>query len=182
MLWIFLPLLSAFFYPFLHIANGWIFNFLEITPNIALIYLPSFLRLLNVLVLGKVWGTLATALGGTFLMLVMNDQSVVGLLNVLCSASGPLLAVIVFRRCSGQDVNLRSLKDLGLVTFGYCLISTVLHHLVWTLFAPALLGMPQQLLWMMLGDFNGALIGAYALKWTATRFNLGRSSPRDGSL
>jgi hypothetical protein len=50
-----------------------------------------------------------------------------------------------------------------------------MHHLVWTWFDPAQLITPQQVWWMMLGDFNGALIGAYALKWTATRFNIGRS-------
>jgi hypothetical protein len=31
---------------------------------------------------------------------------------------------------------------------------------------------------MMLGDFNGALIGAYALKWTASRFNIGGPAQR----
>jgi hypothetical protein len=104
-----------------------------------------------------------------------NFKSFVGLLNVLCSALGPLLAVLVFRCYTGRDVNLQSLKDLGLVTLGYCLVNAMMHHLVWTWFDPAQLIAPQQVWWMMLGDFNGALIGAYALKWTATRFNIGRS-------
>ena len=63
---IFLTLLSALSYPLIHVANGWIFSSLEITPNVGLIYLPAFIRMLNVLVLGKVKGTLATALGGIF--------------------------------------------------------------------------------------------------------------------
>jgi hypothetical protein len=176
----FLPLLSAFAYPLLHMANDCIFGFLEITPSVSLIYLPAFLRLLNVLILGPVWGTLATAIGGIFLMLVLGDTSFVGLLNVLCSASGPLLAVMVFRFYTGRDLNLKSLKDLGLVTLGYCLVNAMMHHLVWTWFDPAQLIAPQQVWWMMLGDFNGALIGAYALKWTATRFNLGVPVQRDG--
>lgn len=178
----FLPLLSAVVYPFLHIANGWIFTSLEITPHVGLIYLPAFMRLLNVLVLGKIRGTLATALGGIFLMQMMGDHSFVGLLNVLCSASGPLLALMVFRFYTGRDVSLLSLKDLGLVTLGYCLANAIIHHLIWTLFDPGQLVAPQQLLWMMLGDFNGALIGAYALKWAATRFNIGSPTQRDGSL
>jgi hypothetical protein len=40
----FLLLLSAFAYPLLHMANDCIFGFLEITPNVSLIYLPAFLR------------------------------------------------------------------------------------------------------------------------------------------
>lgn len=175
---IFLTLLSAFVYPFLHIANGWIFASLEITPHIGLVYLPAFIRMLNVLVLGKVWGTLATALGGIFLLQMMGDQSLIGFLNVLCSASGPLLAILIFRFYTGREVSLQSLKDLGIVTLGYCLANAIVHHLVWTLFDPEQLVAPQQLLWMMLGDFNGALIGAYALKWAATRFNIGGPTQR----
>jgi hypothetical protein len=151
---------------------------LEITPHVGLIYLPAFIRLLNVLVLGIYRGTLATALGGFFLMMVFSDRSVAGFLNVLCSATGPLLAVLVFRFYTGRDVNLQSLKDLGFVTLGYCMANAVVHHLVWSLFDPSQLVVPQQLLWMMLGDFNGALIGAYALKWTASRFNIGGPAQR----
>jgi hypothetical protein len=55
------------------------------------------------------------------------------------------------------------------------LVNAMTHRLVWTLFDPAQLIAPQQVWRMMLGDLNGALIGAYALKWTATRFNIGRS-------
>ncbi len=178
MLDIFLLLLSAIVYPFLHMANGWIFTSLEITPHVGLVYLPAFMRMLNVLVLGKVRGTLATALGGIFLMQVFNDHSVVGFLNVLCSAIGPLLAVLVFRFYTGREVSLLSLKDLGIVTLGYCLANAIVHHVVWTLFDPQQLVAPQQLLWMMLGDFNGVLIGAYALKWAALRFNIGGPTQR----
>ncbi len=176
---LFLTLLSAFFYPFLHVANAWLFSDLEVTPHVGLIYLPAFIRLVNVLVLGKVRGTMATALGGMFLMMVFSDHSMVGFLNVLCSAAGPLLAVFVFRFYTGRDVRLQSLKDIGFVTLGYCMANAIVHHLVWMLFDPLQLVVPQQLLWMMLGDFNGALIGAYALKWTATRFNIGGPVQRD---
>jgi hypothetical protein len=169
---IFLTLLSACIYPFLHIMNGWIFSSLEITPHVGVIYLPAFVRMLNVLVLGNFKGTLATVLGGIFLMMVSRDSSVVGFLSVLCSASGPLLAVWMFRFYTGRDVSLLSLKELGIVILLYSLLNALLHHLVWTLLDPAQLVRPQQFLWMMLGDFNGALIGAYALKWAAGRFNM----------
>jgi hypothetical protein len=174
----FWALLSALAFPFLHFSNGWVFSFLEVTPFVNLIYLPSFLRMLNVLVLGKFWGTLATALGGVFLMQMSNDQSIVSLMNVLCSASGPLLAVMAFRYFTGRDVSLQSLKDLGIVTLGYCAVNAIVHHLVWSQFDTVQLVAPQQLLWMMLGDFNGALIGAYGLKWVATRFNMGGPAQR----
>lgn len=174
----FWTLLSALAFPFLHLLNDWAFGFLEITPFVSLIYLPSFVRMLNVLVLGKLWGTLATALGGIFLMQMSSEPSFVDLMNVLCSASGPLLAVMAFRYYTGRDVSLQSLKDLGTVTLGYCVVNALVHHLVWSQFDAAQLVAPQQLLWMMLGDFNGALIGAYALKWTATRFNIGGPAQR----
>jgi len=119
---LFLVLLSALVFPFLHLTNTWAFSSLEITPHVGLIYLPAFIRLLNVLVLGIVRGTLATALGGIFLLQVLSDHSVVGFINVLCSASGPLLAVLVFRFYTGRDASLLSLKDLGIVAIGHWLL------------------------------------------------------------
>ncbi|MDO9277075.1 MAG: hypothetical protein Q7U05_00750 [Polaromonas sp.] len=175
---LFLILLSAVVFPLLHMANAWAFSSLEITPHVGLIYLPAFIRLLNVLVLGKVRGTLATALGGIFLMQLSSDHSLVGVVNVLCSALAPVLAVMVFRFYSGRDVSLLSLKDLGIVTLGYCIANAVFHHLAWSLLDPYQVVKPHQLLWMMLGDFNGALIGAYALKWVAKRFNKGGPAQR----
>lgn len=175
MLELFLILLSAFVFAFLHLSNAWAFSALEVTPHVGLIYLPAFIRLFNVLVLGNVRGTLATALGGILLMTVFNEHSVVGFLNVLCSASGPLFAVWVFRFYAGREVNLVALKEVGIVTLGYCMVNAIFHHAVWTFFDPSQLVAPQQVLWMMLGDLNGALIGAYCLKWTAKRFNIGRS-------
>jgi hypothetical protein len=166
-------LLSALVFYFLHLANAWAFSSLEVTPQVALIYLPSFIRIFNVLVLGKVRGTLATALGGIFLMTLFNEHPVIGFLNVLCSASGPLIAVWFFRFYAGREVNLLALKEVGIVTLGYCMANAIVHHAVWSFFDPNQLVAPQQLLWMMLGDFNGALIGAYCLKWTAKRFEIG---------
>jgi hypothetical protein len=93
--------------------------------------------------------------------------------------SGPLLAVMAFRYFNGRDVSLQSLKDLGIVTLGYCAVNAIAHHhLVWSQFDAVQWVAPQQLLWMMLGDFNGALIGAYGLKWVATRFNFGGPAQR----
>jgi len=157
-------------FPLLHKANGWLFAFAEISPNIGLIYLPAFLRLLNVLVLGKFKGTLAGLLGG-FILLQFNDLDPVPLsvVNMLCSSAGPVLAVLLFEHWRGRSVNLLSLKDLGLVTLIYCLTNATLHHFAWALIAPGHLREPQQVLWMMIGDLLGTLIGAYLLKWAAAR-------------
>jgi hypothetical protein len=46
--------------------------------------------------------------------------------------------------------------------------------MVWTIFDPRQLASPEMVVWMMLGDLNGALIGAYALKWLAGRFQFQR--------
>lgn len=168
-----LILLSAVLFGLLHTANGWIFSFAQVTPHIGWIYLPAFLRLVNVLILGNLRGTVATALGGFFLMLFSGDVGVSGFLNVVCSCSGPLVAVVLFRFHTGRDVSLVSVKDLAALTLVYCVANALAHHLIWTLIEPAKVLKPQQLAWMMVGDLSGAMMGAYGLKWFATRFKIG---------
>jgi hypothetical protein len=173
MLEIRLILLSAVLFGLLHTVNGWIFSFAQVTPHIGWIYLPAFLRLVNVLVLGNLRGTVATALGGVLLMLVSGSISGVGFLNVASSCSGPLIAVALFRFQTGREVSLVSLKDLAALTLAYCVANALAHHLIWTLFDPAQVLTPEQLAGMMVGDFSGAMIGAYGLKWFAQRFKIG---------
>jgi len=55
-----LILALAALYPAVHILNGWLFDFATINHHISLIYLPAFLRLFNLLVLGPIYGTLTT--------------------------------------------------------------------------------------------------------------------------
>lgn len=162
-------------YPVMHTANHWLFSFAEFSPNVALIYLPAFLRLLNVLVLGKLKGTLATLLGGFFLLLInAHDPLALKLSHMLASAASPLLALLAFEQWRKRPVNLLSLSDLALVTLIYCLANSVIHHFLWAAFFPQLLGMPEQMLSMAVGDLTGTLIGAYVLKWAAQRLGLGR--------
>ena len=169
-----IPLLALLF-ALAHAGTVHFLGFAEISPHVTLIYLPAFLRLLHVLLLGKFRGTLATALGGILLMQSQDGIHLVGLMNVACSASGPLLALWLFERIHGRPVCLNSLKDVGLVTLVYCFANAGVHHMLWTIFEPGQLASPQTVVWMMLGDLNGALIGAYVLKWTASRFELQRS-------
>ena len=151
-------------YPLLHIFNGIVFKFAEITPHIGLIYLPSFLRLFNVLVLKPRDGTLATLLGGVLLMEHFNDSTIVSLLNVVCSAGGPLVALYFFKLYHDREVDLTSLRDLTALTLIYAPANAMLHHLMWVFLDPGQLAVPEQVLWMTLGDIFGALIGAYMLK------------------
>lgn len=167
---------SAIAYPALHLLNAWLFSFAELTPHIGLIYLPSFLRLFNVLVLGPIKGTLATFAGGMLLMVVVGAEgSLLDFLNTACSAAGPLVAVFLFNWWFARSAQISSLRDVAILALIYCAANALLHHLMWTFFDPSQLVNPMNLFWMALGDFNGALFGAYVLKWIATRSRLGRS-------
>lgn len=167
---------SAIAFPLVHLFNGWLFGFAEITPSIGLIYLPAFLRLFNVLVLGLIKGTLATFAGGLLLMLMLGGSgSIVEILSIVCSAGGPLVAVLAFRLTRGRPAQIGSLHDVAVVALIYCAANALLHHLMWSFFDPSQLASPLNLFWMALGDFNGALLGAYALKWVAGRLRIGQS-------
>jgi len=50
----------AVLFPVTHILSGWLFDFATINDNISLIYMPAFLRLFNLLVMGPLYGTLST--------------------------------------------------------------------------------------------------------------------------
>ncbi len=160
--------ISAATFPLLHLLNGWLFSFAELTPHIGLVYLPAFLRLFNVLVLGPVKGTAATFAGGLLLMFMLGGSgSLVELLHIACSAGGPLVAIAVFSWTRGRPAQIGSLPDVAAVAIIYCASNALLHHLMWTFFDPAQLVSRMNLFWMALGDLNGALLGAYALKWLA---------------
>lgn len=160
-------------YPLVHTLNHWLFSFAEINPNVALVYLPAFLRLLNVLVLGKFKGLLAGLLGGVVILLGNPEEPLpLGVVNMLCSAAGPVLAVVIFEQWFRRSVSLVSLRDLSVVTIIYCLTNALVHHFAWSVLAPHLFGTPQQILYMVMGDLIGALIGAYLLKWSAERLGI----------
>lgn len=160
-----LIILFAIIFPVVHIVNGWVFKFAEVSPHIGLIYLPAFMRLANVLILGRANGTVATLLGGLLLMQYFDEVTSVALLNSLCSAGGPLLALSLFRLHAKRDVELTSLKDLTFLTLIYAIANAVLHHAMWSVLDPSKLVAPVQVLWMILGDILGALLGAYIMKW-----------------
>jgi hypothetical protein len=59
------------------------------------------------------------------------------------------------------------------LTLIYAPANALLHHFMWSQIDPTQLATPAQVLWMMLGDLLGALMGAYMLKmsvaWYKTR-------------
>jgi uncharacterized membrane protein len=165
-----LVILFAVFFPFSYVISSWVFGFAEISPHISLIYLPAFMRLANVLILGSFNGFLATLLGSLLLMAYLQVPAWAAVLNSLCSAGGPLVALWLFRWHSKRSVELTSLKDLTLFTLLYAVSNAVLHHLTWSLVDRSKLQAPSQVLWMILGDITGPLLGAYALKWVVVKY------------
>ena len=154
----------AVLFPATHIASGWLLNFATINDHISLIYLPAFLRLFNLLVLGPFKGTIATFLGGLLLMTQFEENTYIGLLNIVCSSSGPLIALIGFQFYFKRQVQLTSLKDLATLTLMYCVCNSLIHNIVWSVAVDSFVWNHQETIWMFLGDVIGALFGAYLFK------------------
>jgi hypothetical protein len=119
-----LMLLGSLVYMSAHLANLWVFEFWEVTPNISWVYLPSFLRLANLLILGPFWGTCATALGGAELIFLSN-QIFNGLawLNVLASCSSAVAAYGLLHLMTQRPVALTQFKELLMLAGVYTLIN-----------------------------------------------------------
>jgi hypothetical protein len=157
----------------LHLLNGWVFQFVAFSQHISLIYLPGFLRLANVLILGLVWGTAATAFGGLLLAGFWSNESLfLSLCNLCVSATSALLAVLLMRALQGRKIALSRLMDLLQLALLYALLNALVHHLLWTYLDPSQLIAPVQLLYMVVGDINGAVIGALVLRWVARKTRL----------
>ena len=155
-----------------HLANSWMFHAVEISPHVSLIFLPAFLRLFNVLVLGPVKGSLATLLGSLLLSQHFNDELVLSLSNGACSMTGALVALLLFRLHFQRPVDLSSLRELLLLAVVSCSINPLLYHALWSVFDPSNAGSPTQLFQMVVGDFMGCVIGAAVMKWAVARLKL----------
>jgi hypothetical protein len=147
-----------------HSLNYWLFDFANINSHVSLIYLPAFLRLFNVLVLGPIYGTGATFVGGLILMTWSDEPLSLALLNVASSCAGPIVAMMGFRFYFGRRIQLTSLKELGWVTVIYAILNSLIHHTIWFLFDDHKLMDSSASFWMLIGDLNGALLGAYLFK------------------
>ena len=161
-----LVLALAVLYPAAHLLNDWLFAFANINNHVSLIYLPAFLRLFNLFILGPVYGTASTFFGGLILMAWYSEPLGLALLNIACSCAGPLVAMMGFRFYFGRRIQLTSLKDLAVTTVVYAISNSAIHHTSWLLFDDDKLIDTGASLWMFVGDLNGALLGAYLFKAT----------------
>ena len=160
-----LIVISALGFWGLHKLNSVLFEFLTYNDHISLIYLPAFLRLINVLILGPLNGSIATLLGGIFLLPFQFNLNLVEIADVFCSTSGPLIALGVFKLSFNREIKLTSSHDLLILSLIYSFANAMLHHLTWCLLDPNELTVPVQFFEMIFGDFAGAVVGALIMKW-----------------
>ena len=163
---------AAVLFPLVHIFNDWAFDVFEFSHHISLIYLPAFLRLANVLVLGHAWGTLTTALGGVLLAAWNNNVTWVEGMNVLASSTSGLVSVWLFQIIKERPVRLLDLKDLVQLVLLYALANALLNHVAWTLVEQDALITVHQLPMMVVGDFLGAMLGALLFNWVVRKLKL----------
>jgi hypothetical protein len=161
-----LMLVGSLVYMSAHLANLWVFEFWEVTPNISWVYLPSFLRLANLLILGPLWGTCATALGGAELILLSN-QFFNGLawMNVLASCSSAVAAYGLLHLMIHRPVALTQLRELLLLAGVYTLINPSLHFILWHLIQAYTETSLQDFVAMAVGDLAGAVLGSMLFVW-----------------
>ena len=165
-------LVAGALYAIVHIANGWLFHFLELTDHINFIYLPSFLRVINVLVLGMLWGTLGTATGGLILFFYFQDSALLSTLNTAASASCAVLSLWLLQILQQRPLALTKLNDLLKLALMNALLNALLHHSVWALLDPSQLVSSTQVAYMVIGDINGSIVGALLLRWLAMHTRL----------
>lgn len=159
-----LIVLSGLAFAGLHEFNLFAFADLSFNSHISAIYLPAFIRMLNVLVLGPLNGTLATGLGGLFILPFEQQFQAIELANITCSSLGPLSAMVIFRLSFARSVQLSVTKDLLVLSLIYSLCNATLHHITWAFLDPHALVNPLQFFEMIFGDFTGTLAGSLLLK------------------
>ncbi len=155
-----------------HLANAWLFDQLSLSSHISWIYLPAFLRVAYVLILGPVWGFSAIFLGSLLLGTGADETFVQALVNAGASALGPVLALGLFRLLKERPLQLAHLGDLIQLGLLYALLNAVVHHFCWAFQQPHQLMSVSQLPIMMVGDLLGALVGAYVFTLFVRRSGL----------
>ncbi|WP_408596449.1 hypothetical protein [Limnohabitans sp.] len=173
-----LSILAGGLFCGMHLLNGWLLKQVEINHHISLIYLPGFLRLANVLVLGLLWGSIATTMGGIMLMLWTSESWGIALSNVAVSAGGAALAIVALQVLLQRRLSLGKLSDLLRLALLYAVLNALCHHVLWSLIDPSQLVDRQQVFYMVIGDVNGAVIGAFALRWMAQHTRIKRFARR----
>jgi hypothetical protein len=156
-----------------HLLNAWLFQAIAISDPISLIYLPAFFRLFNVLVLGLLWGTLGTAIGGVLLLAWSQDATLwSSLFNMCVSAGVAAISVVLLQMLLRRRLSITRLGDLLKLSVLYALMNALMHHVLWTVVDPSQLLYPGQVFEMMLGDLFGAMLGAWLLRVLARNTGL----------
>lgn len=136
--------------------------FLEHAPGIDLVFVPSGVRLIAILI-GGIWAVIGVCVGSLFLTgpEFQTMQPAVILAIAACSGLCPYIALRASLRATGVQAGLDNLTAgrLPLISLGVALGSAVLHNLLfsalgvepWTLFA-------RNVLAMAAGDFIGILL------------------------
>ena len=168
-LWV---IVCAALFSLAHLANAWLFQFLSVSPYISWIYLPAFLRVIYVLVLGPWLGSITIFLGSLPLIGILEGSLSQALLNALCSALSPVLALGLFKLLKQRDLLLNRLRDLIELCLLYALLNAVVNHLSWALQQPDQLLNVAQLPIMVVGDLLGAVAGAYLFSQLIRRLGL----------
>ncbi len=163
------PLFSA-----AHLLSGWVFQHLELSMHISWIYLPSFLRVAYVLVLGPAWGFAAIFIGSILLSGHFDHNLLLAVVNSSASAIGPVLALWLFKLLKERPVQLHRMSDLVQMCLLYAMLNALAHHAAWSYLQPDQLMMASQLPIMVIGDLVGALLGAWVFTWVVRRLGLYR--------
>ena len=144
-----------------HLANAWLFDHISVSNHINWIYLPAFLRVAYVLILGPVWGFTAIFFGSSILGFSFNENLLQALLNAGASAFSPVLALVLFTLLKERALRIAQPSDLIQMCLLYALLNAVVHHFLWAYQQPEQLMSVSQLPIMIVGDLAGALLGAF---------------------
>ena len=143
-----------------HIFNGWVFQHWELSSHIAWIYLPAFLRVAYVLVLGPGWGFVAVFLGSLMLGGGFDENLLQASTNAFASALGPILALWLFKVLKERPLQISRLSDLVQMCILYALLNALVHHAAWSFNQPDQLMTVHQMPIMVIGDLAGAVLGS----------------------
>jgi len=155
-----LTLLGGVIFGLAHWFNDLIFSLFEFSDHVNWIYLPAFLRLANVLILGPLFGSISTAVGVWLICFFQNDLLSVALLNSLAGILGPLLSFRVFTIFKGRAAQISFIQDLLILAAIYSVMNALTHHLAWAIGEPEEFLSISQIPIMIFGDFIGACLGA----------------------
>lgn len=143
-----------------HLFNGWVFQHWELSSHIAWVYLPAFLRVAYVLVLGPAWGFAAVFIGSLLLGGGFDENMLQASTNALASALGPVLALWLFKVLKERPLQISRLSDLLQMCILYALLNALVHHAAWSYNQPDQLMSVHQMPIMVIGDLAGAVLGS----------------------